>query len=58
VERVGLAHVKARVVDDAASRRALHDRFLFAQRFAQSDPWAERQAGDAAAPFRTLVAAE
>jgi len=58
VERVGLAHVKARVVADAESRRALHERFLHAQRFAQKDPWAERAAGADAGAFSTLVPAE
>jgi nitrite reductase (NADH) large subunit len=42
IERVGLAYVKQRIVDDAAGRRALHERFLFAQKFSQHDPWAER----------------
>ncbi len=41
IERVGLAHVKQRVVDDAAGRGKLHERFLFSQTFAQTDPWAE-----------------
>jgi nitrite reductase (NADH) large subunit len=42
IERVGLAHVKQRIVDDAAGRVALHRRFLHAQTFMQIDPWAER----------------
>lgn len=59
VERVGIEHVRARVVEDEASRKALHERFLYAQRFCQDDPWAERAAAAAkaaptAAPFRTL----
>ncbi|MDJ0391349.1 nitrite reductase large subunit NirB [Roseomonas sp. E05] len=58
VERLGLEHVKARVVEDAESRRALHARFLHAQRFAQKDPWAERAAGADAGAFSTLVPAE
>jgi nitrite reductase (NADH) large subunit len=39
VERVGIAHVKAKMVDDSANRAALHARFLFAQSFSQDDPW-------------------
>ena len=39
---VGLDHLKERIVTDAASRKALADRFYYAQRFMQSDPWAER----------------
>lgn len=42
VERVGLDHVKARVVDDAEGRRALYRRFLESQRHAQDDPWADQ----------------
>ena len=59
VERRGVEWVKARMVADAANRRALHERFLFAQSFAQFDPWAD---GTPTAPvseqYRTLVAAE
>ncbi|MCX7672580.1 MAG: nitrite reductase large subunit NirB [Thiobacillaceae bacterium] len=58
VERVGLAHIKARVVEDADSRRALYERFLQSQRHAQRDPWAERAQGGAAhefAPLETVV---
>ncbi len=59
VERRGIGWVRARVADDAANRRALEERFLFAQQFAQADPWAERApGGEGAAPYRTLVAAE
>ena len=63
VERRGIAYVKARVVEDAENRRALRDRFLYAQQFFQDDPWAERAAGRAAEsaltqPYRTLVPAE
>ena len=42
IERVGLETVKKRLVEDAEGRRALYDRFLLSQRFAQHDPWAER----------------
>jgi len=41
IERVGLAYVKQRVVEDAEGRAALHQRFLESQKTAQSDPWAE-----------------
>jgi nitrite reductase (NADH) large subunit len=59
VERVGIGHVRARVVEDTENRRVLHARFLHAQRFSQTDPWAERAAGGAAAgEFATLVPAE
>jgi len=42
IERVGLDYVKSRIVDDETGRKALHARFLYAQQFAQIDPWAER----------------
>src|SRR3954451_1222820 len=47
VERRGIEWVRERIVADPANRRALHARFLYAQQFAQRDPWAER-ADDAA----------
>ena len=59
IERVGIEHVRARIVEDEAGRQALHARFLHAQHFAQEDPWAE---GTATAPtperFRTLATVE
>jgi nitrite reductase (NADH) large subunit len=42
IERVGLSYVKERLVADAAGRRALHERFLASQVFAQQDPWGAR----------------
>ena len=58
VARRGIDWVKERVVHDAANRGALHARFLFAQTFAQFDPW-EQRAPDSVltAPYKTLVAA-
>ncbi|MDE2586176.1 MAG: hypothetical protein KGN39_12340, partial [Betaproteobacteria bacterium] len=41
VQRVGLDHVKKLVVEDAANRKALYERLLFALQDAK-DPWAER----------------
>jgi nitrite reductase (NADH) large subunit len=51
VERVGLAHVRARVVDDAASRAALAERFRASQQYAQIDPWRQPDAREFA-PLR------
>ncbi len=42
VERVGLASIKQKIVEDSAERKALHARFLESQKYAQVDPWAER----------------
>ncbi|MBA3998531.1 MAG: nitrite reductase large subunit [Candidatus Accumulibacter sp.] len=53
VERVGLDHVKGKVVEDAENRRALHARLLDALRDAK-DPWAERVAGVERQEFETL----
>jgi nitrite reductase (NADH) large subunit len=45
VERVGLAYVKSRVVEDEVGRKALAQRFRHSQTFAQIDPWAARARG-------------
>ncbi len=45
VERVGLAHIKEKVVEDAANRKALAERFRVSQKPAQVDPWKERTEG-------------
>jgi len=41
LERVGLDYIKQRVVEDDPLRLELYQRFLHAQSFAQTDPWAE-----------------
>lgn len=45
VERVGLAYVRQRVVEDESGRKILAARFRYSQQFAQVDPWAERAKG-------------
>ncbi len=45
IERVGLDHIKQRIVEDADNRKALMDRFLHSQQYAQVDPWEERATG-------------
>ncbi|TAK98350.1 MAG: NAD(P)/FAD-dependent oxidoreductase [Rhodospirillaceae bacterium] len=47
LERVGLDYVKARIVVDAESRKALYVRFLYSQQFFQNDPWAENSKQEA-----------
>ncbi|HEU0215130.1 MAG TPA: nitrite reductase large subunit NirB [Stellaceae bacterium] len=54
VARVGINYVRDRVVADAKGRGTLYDGFLYSQRFAQSDPWAERAGGAAAHEYRVL----
>jgi nitrite reductase (NADH) large subunit len=51
--RVGLEAIRA-VIEDPAERKALYDRFTYAQRFARIDPWAERVAGRDAEEFNPL----
>jgi nitrite reductase (NADH) large subunit len=45
IERIGLAHIVARIVDDEPGREALRARFLYSQSFSQDDPWAQRAEG-------------
>jgi nitrite reductase (NADH) large subunit len=58
IERIGLDYVRARIVQDADSRAALHARFLYSQGFAQIDPWAERAAGKDEGAFSILAEVE
>ncbi|MEQ8816376.1 MAG: nitrite reductase large subunit NirB [Thalassobaculum sp.] len=53
-DRVGVDTVRRLIVDDPERRGALYERFLFSQRFAQSDPWADRVAGKDAHEFAPL----
>ena len=55
IERVGLAHITAHIVDDVAGRIALTERFHIAQSFSQDDPWAERAGGEAAHLHQSLL---
>jgi nitrite reductase (NADH) large subunit len=56
IERVGLDYVKARIVEDEAGRKELHQRFLAAQKFFQTDPWEENAAAEQPKPeFRVLA---
>ena len=54
-KRVGTASIKAHVCDDPDRRRALFDRFVLSQKYAQRDPWAERVRGGDAHEFRSLA---
>jgi nitrite reductase (NADH) large subunit len=56
IERMGLSHVRAKIVDDAKGRRALYARFLESQKYTQVDPWAERANGKEAEEFAPLRA--
>ncbi|TXT23962.1 MAG: nitrite reductase (NAD(P)H) large subunit [Gallionellaceae bacterium] len=50
VQRAGMDYVKARIVEDAAGRRALHERLTDALRD-EKDPWQERVRGMEAREF-------
>ena len=45
IERVGLDHIKARLLDDPDAVAAYAARFRFSQQFMQDDPWAARARG-------------
>lgn len=45
VERVGLDHIKAHLVEDTDNRKALYERFKVSQDALQEDPWADRATG-------------
>ncbi|GGD96588.1 nitrite reductase large subunit [Aureimonas endophytica] len=49
LKRVGMDSIRAAIVEDPEKRRHYFDRFVFSQRFAQVDPWAERAEGRTAA---------
>ena len=55
----GVDKVKEQVVDDSENRKALFERFKYAQSFSQDDPWAERATGGVDAhEFKTLELVE
>ena len=54
MDRVGLDAIREQVVEDEAKRTALFEKFLYSQRFAQRDPWAERVAGKDAHEFAPM----
>ncbi|HKJ08262.1 MAG TPA: nitrite reductase large subunit NirB [Gammaproteobacteria bacterium] len=54
LERVGLSHVKGRVVEDDVGRQDLYRRFLESQRPAQVDPWKARAAGEDAHEYTPI----
>ncbi len=57
IERVGLAYVKRRIVEDAEGRKTLAERFAVSQRTAQIDPWARRAAGHDKDEFSPIAVA-
>ena len=43
------------IMDDVERRKALYGRFVYSQKFAQTDPWAERVHGRDAHEFAALA---
>jgi nitrite reductase (NADH) large subunit len=54
-KRVGLDTIRQQVMEDRERRAALRDRFVYSQKFAQHDPWAERAGGKDAHEFAPLA---
>jgi nitrite reductase (NADH) large subunit len=54
-KRVGIDTIRAQVLANSDSRKALYERFVYSQRFAQTDPWAERVHGKDAHEFTPLA---
>ena len=54
-KRVGVATVRSQVMEDAGRRHALYERFVYAQKFVQHDPWAERAKGRDAHEFAPIA---
>lgn len=52
--RVGHDVIREQIVDDPLRRKELHARFVYSQKFSQSDPWAERAEGKDAHEFTPL----
>ena len=55
--RIGLDEIRRQVMGDPEKRKAYYDRFVFSQKFAQVDPWAERVSGKDKHEFRPMAIA-
>ena len=54
-KRVGLDTIRRQIMEDGERRKALYERFVFSQQFAQIDPWAERAQGKDAHEFAPVA---
>jgi nitrite reductase (NADH) large subunit len=54
-KRVGLDTIRKQIMEDLERRRALYGRFVYSQKFSQTDPWAERVAGHEAYEFAPIA---
>lgn len=55
-KRIGTDEIRKQVLENTARRREYFDRFVFSQKFAQIDPWAERVSGKDKHEFRPMAA--
>ena len=53
--RVGVEEIHRQIMQDQNRRKAYFERFVYSQRFAQVDPWAERAAGKHAHEFVAMA---
>jgi len=53
--RVGIDEIRQRIVKDDDRRRVYFERFVFSQKFAQSDPWSERASGKDKHEFQPMA---
>lgn len=54
-DRLGYDHISDLICNDEETRKALYDRFVYSQSFAQVDPWAERVAGAESHEFAPMA---
>ena len=54
-KRVGLDTVRQQIMADPERRKALYERFVFSQKFSQSEPWNERAHGKDAHEFAAMA---
>jgi nitrite reductase (NADH) large subunit len=54
-KRAGIDTIRQQVQEDRERRKTLYERFVYSQRFAQHDPWAERAGGKDAHEFAALA---
>jgi nitrite reductase (NADH) large subunit len=55
MKRVGIPSIYANVVEDKEKRARLFESFVFSQKFAQVDPWAERVSGKDKHEFKPMA---
>lgn len=53
--RIGVEEIRRQILEDAERRQAYFRRFVFSQKFAQSDPWSERVSGRDKHEFKPLA---